>query len=69
MTPTTIWQPIKTAPKDRRIQLLIPYDRSKFSEAECTDQGCWDPHAGCFRFDGDDGPGDIQPTHWREVDL
>jgi hypothetical protein len=20
---------------------------------------------GCFRFDGDDGPFDMQPTHWR----
>jgi hypothetical protein len=22
---------------------------------------------GCFRFEGDDGPFDIQPTHWRPL--
>lgn len=24
---------------------------------------------GCFRFDGDDGSFDIQPTHWRPTDT
>ena len=60
------WRPIETAPRDgSRIVLLIPYAREKFSEAECTDEGCWDADDKCFRFDGDDGPDDIQPTHWR----
>lgn len=71
------WQPIETAPRDgTRIELLIPYTREKFSEAECTDYGYWDAEVessyvraeqqkGCFRFLGDDGPFDIQPTHWR----
>src|SRR6185312_16047375 len=69
------WQPIETAPRDgSRIQLLIPYNPYKFSDADCTDEGYWDAEAvwpyeprkvGCFRFSGDDGPFDIQPTHWR----
>ncbi len=67
----TGWRSIETAPKDgRRFQLLIPYDRNIFSEEECTDEGCWEPDSGrrgCFRFDGDDGPDDIQPTHWRPL--
>ena len=34
------WRPIGTAPRDgSRIELLIPYARDKFSEAECTDEG------------------------------
>lgn len=84
------WQQIQTAPKDgSRMQLLIPYNRKKFSEAQCTDEGYWDAEAehlywgdrttdpdwkklrpvtkGCFRFDGDDGAFDIQPTHWRPL--
>jgi hypothetical protein len=82
------WQPIETAPRDgTRIQLLIPYDRDKFTEAQCTDEGYWDADVehdvnrrqpdgtwklvvierGCFRFDGDDGAFDIQPTHWRPI--
>ena len=58
------WQPIDTAPKDgTRIALLIPYDREKFSEADCTTIGYWNGE--CFRYHGDDGVDDIQPTHWR----
>jgi len=62
------WQDISTAPKDGTwIQLLIPYDRSKFSEIDCTDEGQWDKDDHCFRFIGDDGADDIQPTHWRPL--
>jgi len=85
---TTGWQPIETAPRDgRRIRLLIPYDRSVFTEADCTTEGHWDAKAldpyvykdgriifdpdngevGCFRFDGDDGSFDIQPSHWSPL--
>lgn len=72
------WRPIDSAPKDgSTIELLIPYNREMFTEVECTDKGYWDaevestperrhPRKGCFRFDGDDGAFDIQPTHWRE---
>lgn len=77
------WRPIETAPRDgTRIALLIPYMREKFTQAQCTDEGYWEPlgaeadvdmgipqwgldNGGCFRFDGDDGDFDIQPTHWR----
>lgn len=68
LTKITAWQPIATALKDRRIALLIPYERSIFTEEECTDEGEWDIEASCFRFDGDDSPQDIQPTHWRECE-
>lgn len=81
------WQPIETAPKDgSRVTLLIPYDRDLFTEAECTDEGYWEPlppgtgasigmgipewgvaDGGCWRFDGDDGSFDIQPTHWKPL--
>jgi hypothetical protein len=65
------WQPIETAPKDgRKMKLLIPYAPEMYSEAECTDVGRWDSKSGengCFRFDGDDGPDDIQPTHWAPL--
>lgn len=75
------WQPISTAPKDgTRVKLLIPYDRDRFSEAECTDEGRWSKDEydfdfetqelvarGCWRFDGDDGPFDLQPTHWMPL--
>ena len=77
------WQDIATAPKDgRRVKLLIPYDRSIFSEEECIDEGSWDaeaywpgvkghhpPETGCWRFDGDDGPFDIAPTHWMPLEA
>ena len=71
----TNWRPIETAPKDVRIKLLIPYDRELFSEGECTDFGQWETdstahrNGGYFRFDGDDGPDDIQPTHWAPCEL
>lgn len=79
------WQDIKTAPRDgTRIQLLIPYEPSMYSELDCTDEGYWEPlsydpvglrftpdwaikDGGCFRFDGDDGSCDIQPTHWKPL--
>lgn len=73
------WLPIESAPKDgRRVRLLIPYDTVKFNEAECTDEGYWDSLAvwkgfgepvevGCWRFDGEDGAFDIQPTHWQPL--
>jgi len=81
------WRPIETAPQDgTRVDLLIPYCRDRFTEAQCTDKGFWEPlqgydradiawvfrqwgidAGGCWRFDGDDGGFDIQPTHWRPV--
>lgn len=62
------WRPIGTAPRDgTRVKLLIPYNRNTFSEAECTDQGSWCGDYRCFRFDGDDGPNDIQPTYWMPL--
>jgi len=83
------WQPIETAPKGgTRVRLLIPYSPEKFSEAECTDEGEWEPllswevgrvelaglipdwaykQNGCWRYDGDDGCFDIQPTHWQPL--
>jgi len=83
------WRPIESAPRDgSRIALLIPYSKEKFSEADCTDEGFWQPLSlgakasigmgipqwgvdggGCWRFDGDDGGFDIQPTHWRPLDA
>lgn len=71
------WWPIETAPKDgSRVTLYIPYDQDMFTVEQCTDEGWWvamepdqftPPWAsdGCWRFDGDDGPYDIQPTHWK----
>lgn len=68
MADSSDWHPIETAPRDgMRIKLLIPYSRAHFSEAECTDQGAWVDEERCFRFDGDDGPDDIQPTHWAPL--
>lgn len=86
-TQDAIWRPIESAPRDgSRIALLVPYSKETFSEAECTDEGYWEPlppdtkasismgvpqwgvdAGGCFRFDGDDGGFDIQPTHWRPI--
>ena len=63
------WQDISSSPRidGLRIRLLIPYDRDRFTEAECTDEGCWSAKDGCYRFDGEDGPNDIQPTHWKPL--
>lgn len=64
------WRDISSAPRDgTRIKLLIPYCRKTFTEAECTDHGKWSVKFQCFRFDGDDGPNDIQPTHWMPDDT
>jgi hypothetical protein len=62
------WQPIGTAPKDgSRVRLFIPY----LAEAwECEDTGVWkqdEGECGCWRFEGDDGPDDMQPTHWMPL--
>jgi hypothetical protein len=60
------WQDISTAPKDgARIYVLIPYDTDIHSYEQCVDIGWWAD--GCFRFHGDDGPDDIQPTHWQPL--
>jgi hypothetical protein len=60
----TAWRSIETAPRDgSEIDLFIPYDRNVFNVIECESYGRWDGH--CFRHKGDDGPDDIQPTHWR----
>lgn len=55
------WRPIGEAPKDGKqlLWLLIPY--SAPYEA-CVTAGFF--ANGCFRFFGDDGPEDIQPTHF-----
>lgn len=69
------WEKITSAPRDgSRITLWIPYTSN--TEATCLDHGHWDADVemslgrrtkmkGCWRFDGDDGAFDIQPTHWR----
>lgn len=71
------WFTMDSAPKDgTRVALWIPYTAN--TEATCADEGYWDPEAGanhpripekgCWRFDGDDGPFDIQPTAWRPIE-
>lgn len=67
----TLWRPIATAPTepfDRfsdgpAVQVLIPYDVPVVSE------GWWSHDDQCWRTTGDDGPGDIQPTHWLPFAL
>jgi hypothetical protein len=60
------WQPIETAPKDgRRVALWIPYTAN--TEDVCADEGYWDDYIQIWRFDGDDGPFDIQPTKWHSL--
>jgi len=67
--PVENWRPISTAPRDgRQVKLLIPYDREIASEEECTDKGYWCRKDRCWRFTGDDGPDDIQPTHWMPLE-
>lgn len=44
--------------------LVIPYS----PEAQAT-VGWWDAYHGCFRHIGDDGPHDIEPTHYQRLDL
>lgn len=75
------WQDISTAPRNGfKVQLLIPYNRRLFTEKQCTDVGYWEVRlhdsrvpswakGGCWRFKGDDGPYDIQPTHWKPLDT
>jgi hypothetical protein len=64
------WQPILTGPKAPRaagwtagplVYLLIPYDQPDW------DVGFWDARERCWRFTGEDGPDDIQPTHWAPL--
>lgn len=69
------WRDMESAPRDGTwVKLLIPYDRLKFSEAECTDAGYWDADAefpdhpkGCWRYEGDDGPFDMAPVAWMPL--
>ncbi len=62
------WQPIESAPKDGgSVLLYIPYSPEKFPPEECADVGRWNDEDGCFRFNGDDGPDDIQPTAWMPL--
>ena len=65
-----MWQPIESAPRDgARISVLIPYDPEIYTESQRTDEGWWDPDDECFRFTGDDGPDDLQPTHWQPLPI
>ena len=61
----SVWRDIATAPRDgTRVLLLIPYTHPE------ADIGMWKgDHGldGCFRFSGDDGPDDINPTHWMPL--
>lgn len=70
------WQPIETAPKDRRILLYFP---GLFSDATVY-CGKWDddrynkrprPYwtADCEHFAGKTRLRDHQPTHWAEITL
>ena len=43
------------------MQLLIPYSRAKFSEAECTDEGYWDCSAEHL------GWGERDDPNWKEL--
>lgn len=70
------WKPIETAPREPRkrghtrgplIGLLIPYEPKLFRYEDCQDVGYWCTFDKCFRFSGDDGPHDMQPTHWCEL--
>jgi len=42
----------------KMIKLLIPYTKPEW------DIGYWSIKDKCYRFKGDDGPGDIQPIGW-----
>lgn len=56
------WRPIETAPRDgTRVRLQVQFERIFVT------QGRWSSRQGCWRYDGDDGPGDNQPTHWRSI--
>jgi hypothetical protein len=76
--PIRFWKPISTAPRLPRspghgfgplIGLFVPYNPARFSQEKCWDVGYWCEHHKCFRFTGDDGPNDMQPTHWCEIDF
>jgi len=56
------WQPIETAKKDGAIVQL----RVMFNEPLNT-AGSWE-HT-CWRYYGDDGCDDNQPTHWRPLEA
>ena len=69
--PNPGWQPIETAPKEPStnewgnggpyILLAIPFD------PPATCQGWWCHKTNCWRYKGDDGPEDIQPTKWMPL--
>ena len=46
------------------LYLLIPYH----PQPQAT-IGWWDAYHGCFRHFGEDGTGDIQPTHYQPLNL
>ena len=48
-------------PEHEVVKLLIPYSPSE------PDIGYYCQKYKCFRFNGDDGPHDIQPTHWQPL--
>lgn len=66
------WLPIVAAPRAPRdeghsfgplVWVLLPYSTYE------ADIGWWCAHDGCFRYTGDDGPHDIQPTHFKPLDV
>lgn len=65
-----MWKPIETGPRSPveegwsrgpLVWLLIPYTNP------AADVGYWCLRSQCWRHVGDDGPDDIQPTHWQEL--
>lgn len=65
------WKTIDSAPK----KLVHPAADTaewvflKFSQYEDWDNrlGYFSPREGCFRYEGDDGADDVQPTHWKKI--
>jgi len=52
------YYPMKDAPKDTEIRLLIPWNAGSWTTGYwCEDDKCW-------RYDGDDGGHDTQPIGW-----
>lgn len=62
------WQPIETAPKEPRAPGWaagpLIYLKPTWGG---WDVGYWSISENCFRFCGDDGPDDEQPTHWQPL--